>query len=568
MVSMNNHYFIQSIKILAISLVAVIGINIVSNIIFKRFDLTEEKRYTLTTSTKKLLKNLDQNIEVEVYLEGKDLPAGIKVLRNETKELLQEFRTHSKGRLTYHFFDINSIKDQKNRETFQENLVKKGLLPTNLEVKSESGYTEKLVFPGAIIKANGREIPVQILENQFAAGAQNSLNNSLNFLEYKVANSIQKIVRKTQPTVGFLQGHGEVDVAHLEDFLKTIHAQSFLIDKVELDKDKLIGSDIDVLFIAKPIKPFADVEKFLIDQYVMHGGKVIWLLDNIICDLDSFKLAPSIYAVPRDLNLDDLLFRYGVRVNHNLVLDLYCNQIPIIASIGGSNKPQLFPWVFYPMAINKNNHPIVKNIDPVAIKFGSSIDILDNAGVQKTTLLSSSDYSRIQPTPFQIYLEGAKQKPDPNLFNQKNVPLAVLLEGTFSSLYKNQFTSDYQKILASQQVTFQSQSKQNKMLVVADGDIASNDLDANDVPLALGYDKYSRKLFANKDFLLNSLEYMVDDNNLIEARNREIKMRLLDKAKGLNEKGFWQVITLALPLLLITIFGIVYFNRRKAKYSK
>ena len=259
---MKNHYFIQSIKILAISLFAVIGINIVSNIIYKRFDLTEEKRYTLTSSTKKLLKSLDQNVVVEVYLEGKYLPAGIKVLRNETKELLQEFRTHSRGKLTYHFFDISSIKNEKDRETFQENLVKKGLLPTNLEVKSESGYTEKLVFPGAIIKANGREIPVQILENQFAQGAQNSLNNSLNFLEYKVANSIQKIVRNTQPTVGFLQGHGEVDVAHLEDFLKTIHAQSFFIDKIELDKDKLLGSDIDVLFIAKPTKPFADVEKF------------------------------------------------------------------------------------------------------------------------------------------------------------------------------------------------------------------------------------------------------------------------------------------------------------------
>lgn len=565
---MKNHYFIQSIKILAISLFAVIGINIVSNIIYKRFDLTEEKRYTLTSSTKKLLKSLDQNVEVEVYLEGKDLPAGIKVLRNETKELLQEFRTHSRGKLTYHFFDISSIKNEKDRETFQENLVKKGLLPTNLEVKSESGYTEKLVFPGAIIKANGREIPVQILENQFAQGAQNSLNNSLNFLEYKVANSIQKIVRNTQPTVGFLQGHGEVDVAHLEDFLKTIHAQSFLIDKIELDKDKLLGSDIDVLFIAKPTKPFADVEKFLIDQYVMHGGKVIWLLDNIICDLDSFKLAPSIYAVPRDLNLDDILFRYGVRVNHNLLLDLYCNQIPIIASIGGSNKPQLFPWPFYPMAINNNNHPIVKNLDPVAIKFGSSIDVLNNPGVKKTVLLNSSDYSRVQPTPFQIYLEGAKQKPDPNLFNQKNIPVAVLLEGNFASLYKNQFITDYQKILASQQVQFQSESKQNKMLVVADGDVASNDLDANDVPLALGYDKYSRKLFANKDFLLNSLEYMVDDNNLIEARNREIKMRLLDKAKVLNERGFWQFITLAMPLLVIAIFGVIYNNRRKAKYTK
>ncbi len=346
-----------------------------------------------------------------------------------------------------------------------------------------------------------------------------------------------------------------------------VKAQSFLIDKIELDKDKLINSSIDVLIIAKPTQPLVDVEKFLIDQYIMHGGKVIWLLDNIICDLDSFKLAPSIFAVPRDLNMDDILFRYGVRVNHNLVLDLYCNQIPIIASIGGSNKPQLFPWTFYPMAIHANHHPIVKNLDPVSIKFGSSIDVLNNQDIKKTVLLQTSDYSRVQPTPFQIYLEGAKQKPNPELFNQKNIPLAVLLEGSFTSLYKNQFTGDYQKLISSLQVDFSAKSKPTKMLVVADGDVIKNELDANSVPLALGYDKYSRKLFANKDFLLNSIEYMLDDHHLIEARNREIKMRLLDKAKVLNQKGFWQVMTMAVPLLLISVCSILFHNRRKKKYA-
>jgi gliding-associated putative ABC transporter substrate-binding component GldG len=300
----------------------------------------------------------------------------------------------------------------------------------------------------------------------------------------------------------------------------------------------------------------------------MNGGKTLWLLDNVICDLDSFKLAPSIVAVPRDLNLDDLLFRYGVRTEHNLLLDLYCNQIPIIESVGGNPQPKLFPWVFYPIAINKKNHPIVKNLDPVAFKFVSSLDTLNNPGVKKTVLLSSSNYTRLQPTPFQIFLEGAKQKPNPYLFNQKDVPMAVLLEGNFSSLYKNQFTSDLQKLLAAQQVTFKPKSSLNKMIVIADGDIASNDLDANGVPLALGYDKYTRQVFANKDFLLNCVEYLMDDNNLIDARNREVKMRLLDKAKVLEQKGRWQLITFAVPLLLITLFGLVYSYQRKRKYAK
>ncbi len=564
---MKNHYLIQSIKALAISLLAVLVINLISSFFYHRFDLTAEKRYTLTSSTKKLLNGLDGNIDIEVYLTGKDLPAGIKILQNETRELLQEFRTNSKGNVTFHFFDYNDIKDQKKREDFQTELVKKGLRPTNLEVKSQNGFTEKLIFPGAIIKTNGREIPIQILENQFSVGAQGSLNNSINFLEYKLANGIQKITKDHPTKIAFLQGHGEIGIEQLQEFLKALSEQNFMLDKIELDKDKLLNNTIDILIIAKPQTTISDYEKFIIDQYVMNGGKILWLIDNIICDLDSFKLAPSIVAVPRELNLDDLLFRYGVRTEHNLVLDLYCNQIPIIESVGGNPQPKLFPWVFYPVAINKNNHPIVKNLDPVAFKFASSLDTLNNPNVQKTILLSTSSYSRLQATPYQIFLEGAKQKPNPYLFNQKDIPLAVLLEGEFQSLYKNQFTSDLQNALAMQNIRFKPKSNLNKMIVIADGDIASNDIDTKGVPLALGYDKYARQLFANKDFLLNCVEYLVDDNNLIDARNRDVKMRLLDKAKVLEEKVKWQIITFAFPLLLILVFGIFYSYRRKKKYA-
>jgi gliding-associated putative ABC transporter substrate-binding component GldG len=266
--------------------------------------------------------------------------------------------------------------------------------------------------------------------------------------------------------------------------------------------------------------------------------------------------------------MEDLLFRYGVRINPNLVLDWYCSQIPIIENIGGNPQPKLFPWTFFPISISKNNHPIVKNIDPVLFRFCSNIDTLANPGVKKTILLTTSTYSRIVATPFQIFLEGSKQQPDPKLFNKKDVPLAVLLEGQFKSFYQNQYTSDWQKLLAASHIDFRASSNNNKMIVVADGDVASNDIDSKNVPMPLGYDKFTRQQYSNKDFLLNCVEYLIDDNGLIEARNREIKMRLLDKAKILDQKNLWQVLNIALPLLLTGIFILGYNSRRRKRYAQ
>jgi gliding-associated putative ABC transporter substrate-binding component GldG len=284
-------------------------------------------------------------------------------------------------------------------------------------------------------------------------------------------------------------------------------------------------------------------------------------------DLDDFQLAPYTVAAPRALNIEDLLFRYGVRINPNLVLDLYCTQIPIIESIGGNPQPKLYPWAFYPIAIGNGKHPIVKNLDPVQLRFCSNIDTLANPGVQKTILLTTSTYSRIIATPFQIFLEGARQRPDPSLFDKKEVPLAVLLEGQFRSFYQNQYTGDLQQVLAASGITFKAKSGNNKMIVVADGDVASNDIDSKNVPLPLGYDKFTRQQFSNKDFLLNCVEYLIDDNGLIEARNREISMRLLDKAQIADKKSLWQVINIAVPLLLTGLFILGYNSRRKKRYA-
>ncbi len=561
-----NYYLKKSIYTLILSLLVVIVINIISNNVFLRWDLTAEKRYTLTPATKKLLSNLKQNVEVEVYLEGKDLPAGMKRLKKETRELLQEFRSYSNGKITYKFIDVNAIKKDKEKKI--EALVQKGVKPINLEVNTNSGFVEKLIFPGAIVKANNREIPIQILENQFAFGAQGSIDNSINFLEYKVANSIQKLIKKTPPRIAFLQGHDELPYEKLQDIVNTLTLQNFEVGVINLGEEPLFKNNIDILIIAKPRTVFLEEEKFLIDQFVMHGGKVIWLIDNHTADLQNFQQSPTYLATPLELNIEDILFRYGVRINYDLALDLYCSQIPIIETVGGNPQPKLFPWVFYPLAVSRNNHPIVKNIDPIWFRFASSIGILKNPNINPIILAATSTYSRTQALPFEIYLLGAKQKPNPNLFNRKDVVLATLLEGEFTSLYLNQYTSDLQNLLDKQNVDFRGKSYKNKMIVIADGDVIANDLDSKGSVIPLGYDRYGQQQYANKDFILNCVEYLVDDNNLIEARNREVKMRLLDKAQLLEKKELWQFLNFAIPIFFIAIFGFIYLKSRQKKYAQ
>jgi ABC-2 type transport system permease protein len=390
---------VNSIKRLFWTLLIVVAINYISNVLHFRFDLTSEKKYTLTDNTKLLLKNLKDPVFVEVYLEGNNLPTGIKKLRNETKDLLEEFRILSKGKVEYHFFNIDKIKDEKKKEDFQKTLAQKGIFPTNVQVKSEGGFQEKLVFPGALVKVKGKELPIQILEKQIQ-GAQQTLNNSINFLEYKIANSINKIARGKPPIVAFVTDKG--GPSDVSDFLKGLYFQNFQVQRFDISSQVLFRQGIDILVIAKPTQRFSEEDKFKIDQYVMHGGKVMWMIDQNIADLDSFKSAPSIISVQRDLNLTDILFKYGVRLNNDLVLDLYCNPTPVSRIINGQPQMKLYDWVFNPIILSQNNHPIVKNLDPVAIEFASSLDTIRTKNINKTILLQSSQYSRLQATPFEI----------------------------------------------------------------------------------------------------------------------------------------------------------------------
>jgi ABC-2 type transport system permease protein len=559
--------FIQSMRRLLPAVALLIGLNLLSSWYSFRLDLTEEKRYTLTPQSEEMLRGLQEEVVVEVFLEGKELPAGIKKLRQHTRDLLIDMRRVSGGKLHFVFTDLNDIKDSKAREARQKELVEKGLLPVNLEVDNESGYSEKLIFPGAILSSGEKSLSITILENQLLQGAQGAMDNSLAFLEYKVLNAIDKLQRERMPRIAFLQGHGEVGVRQVADFVETLARQNFDIDKLELGKDPLLNGTVDLLIVAKPTSAFPETHKFMLDQYVMQGGRVLWLVDEVIADMDSFRLATSIFSVPRDLNLQDLLFRYGVRINYDLVQDLYSVPVPIVEEIAGNPQPKLYPWVFYPLMRGEQTHPIVKNLDPVLFRFTSSIDTIKAPGVQKTILLSSSEYARTQKIPFQIYLEGARQKPIPALFNKKDIPVAVLLEGNFSSHYSRRTDEAMRMLAAAEGAEVLSESKHNKMIIVSDGDIMVNDLDPSGRPAPLGFYRFTRETYANKDFLLNCVEFLLDNKGLMAARNRDIRMRLLDKAAVNDQKMLWQTITVAGPLPILLLFGVGYHRRRQRKYT-
>ncbi len=560
---------LSSISGFAIGLIVLIAIFWTGQKINLRWDLTAEKRFTLTNASAQLLKNVHENIEITVFLEGDDLPAGIKNIRNHTQFLLENMRRQTRGRLSYKFTDINSVRNADEKKSLQKNLIDKGVLPVNLEVNSESGYSEKLIYPGAIVRIGEKELGFTILENQMIFGSQGAMENSLNFLEYKIVNTIDKLQRSRVPVISFLQGHGEAEARQVSDFLGALARQNFQIKKVEIGQDLLLDGNTDVLVITKPTQKFSEDDKFILDQYVMRGGKVLWLLDQVIADMDSFKIASSIFSVARETNLDDLLFRYGVRVNNDLVLDLYCVPVPIVEEIAGNPVPKLYPWVFYPMVRGEQSIPIVKNLDPVLLKFPSSIDTIQSPDIKKTILLSSSSNARTQNIPFQIALEGARQKPQPTLFNKKDIPLAVLLEGQFTSHYAHRAVQSQRELMEKENVPILSSAvSPSRMIVVSDGDIIVNETDPNGQPLPLGYYRIDRKTYANKDFLLNAIEYLTDNSNLISARNRDIYMRLLDREKVQDKKKFWQLITVGLPIPILLLFGWIFNFRRRLKYSK
>ncbi len=559
-----RNFKLQSLTELGLVLGLLILLNLILTNYFFRIDLTSEKRYSLSESSKNLAAKVDDVMFVKVYLEG-EFPAGFKRLRQSTKEMLDEFAAYTNGKLQYEFIDPFENADAKKANDILQELGEKGLQPTNVQIKKDDESTQKLIVPGAIFYYKGKEVPVNLLKAQFGQGPEEVINESIELMEYEIANVLRKCVETKAKQVAFIDDHGELerwDVADASEELKEFYAVTRIPLAIQTPQSLMKN---EALIIAKPSKPFNEYEKFLLDQFVMHGGKILWLLESQIADMDSLGKGAMFMTGSYDLNLDDMLFKWGVRINPNMVQDLQCNAIPILSTLrNGTPQQKLLPWMFFPVVAppQQNAHIIVKGIDPVFFQFASSIDTTSNKEVKKTILLTSSPYSRTVGAPVKVDLNMARIQPDPSMFTSGNVPLAVLLEGKFNSLFQ------YRQGAKTDALPYKSSIDNGKMIVISDGDVIRNQRKQSTGEIfPLGYDRYTNQQFGNKRFLLNCMDYLCDDSGIIEVRAKEIKLRLLDKGKLKSERLKWQVINMLVPIVLILIFGLTNKIIRKRKYT-
>ena len=562
----------------AIRLAILAGILIAVNILASRFhyglDLTRERRFTLSGATTELLRGMDDVAVVEVYLVADDLPAGFKRLADAARERLRAFSERSATRIIYQFvdpFEGKSTPDE--RAVVYSDLAGKGIEGMNLQVGGtpQEGYSEKIIFPWAIVRYKGREAAVNLLERRQGYSSLAVLNHSEGMLEYKLASTIHRLSKAAPASIAYLAGHGEAFSPKTLDFLITL-SQRYRLDTFDITQNPYIPSTYDAVIVGGPTVRFDDKEKFKIDQYVMYGGNVLWLVDAVRASLDSLKGQEVFMANPSELNLDDQLFRYGARINADLIEDVDRNlPIPlVVGAVGGRAQVEPRPWPFFPVLEGPaDGHPVVANLGGVAGLFVSSIDTIASEGVKKTILLESGQYSRVAPSPVRVNLNSVKFQQRRELFNKPYRPAAVLLEGNFQSLFTDRLPPSVLQVLRdSIRREFAPASKKpSRMIVVADGDVHQNSISRNLGVLELGLWEYNEQQYANKIFLLNALEYLTDPVSPLEARSKQLTLRLLDRDRARKERTMWQAINLGVPLGLLLIFASAYIFFRKRRYE-
>lgn len=543
----------------------VIGIaifaNILGNAFYGHIDLTEEKRFTLAEPVSNMLQTLDKPVYVEVLLEG-EFPAGFKRLQRSIQDMLEDFRSESGGMVEYQFTDPN-LGTTESVNQRREEYSKQGIVPTVLRIKEGDGTAEKLIYPYALIRYGGNNTVVDLLDEDAAGGQEQKLNYAVSQLEFNFANALNKLKVGVKEFLAFTVGHGELGEIERAEMVKELRPY-YDVGTFNLDSATLVPQDIKVLIVAKPKTTFSDRDKFLMDQYIMNGGKVIWLIDRLNVELDSMRLTGDYVARDYDLDLDGMLFKYGVRINPNLALDMTASRIPMVIDQSGSQD--LFKWPYFPIAVPRSDHPIVKSLDGIELKFPSTIDtIKTKTPVEKTILLTTSDYSRVQPNVTRLNFEILRYDLDATKFNKGALPMAVLLEGTFPSFFENKVGEGMLANLRQQGQDFKAESVPTKMVVVSDGDVSRSARNPITGQLyKLGYNPFEKYRFANKDFLLNAIEYLRDETGIIEARTKEVKLRLLDVNRAKAESSFWQILNIVVPLLILGIFGFLYnFVRRR-----
>ena len=547
-------------------LLKLLGIIILANLsassFTSRIDFTADKRFTLNKESINIVESIDSNINIQVLLTG-DLPSGFKQLEAEIKRTLEDFESYN-SIITFSFIDPFEGQNTKQRNETSERLNANGLLPINLEVNKNGERKSKYIFPWAVVKQGDKLIKINLLKNKIGASAEQQLNNSIENIEFAFIDAFHKIQQTTKPKVAILKGNGELNDAYLTDFLNT-EKEYYLFERLKLngkasakELEKKVD-DLDAIIIVKPSSKFSEKEKLLLDQFIMNGGKTLWLIDGVYADMDSLMRDGKMLAFPRDLGLTDILFKYGVRVNANIVKDLQFSPIKLASgNIGGNVQYHTLPWPYYPLSIPTSKHPIVKNIEAVKFQFASSIDTIWSPKVKKEILLESSKLSEIFGVPNFIELSEVSKPIDERKYKSGKQILGLLLEGEFTSAYEN-------KILPYKPQNYRLHSFNNKMIVFSDGDLIANQF-KNGEALPLGYDKWLNKQYGNKELLENSLSYLLDDSGILNIKKKEITLRLLNKKLIKKERTFWQLINIILPLIMLGAFGMIFTFYRRKKY--
>jgi ABC-2 type transport system permease protein len=566
---------IQSIIQFGLIIGIILLINILANArfgntaLYGTLDLTEEKRFTLTDGTKQLLRDLDEVVTVEVMLAGKNLPANYKRLKEAIQQTLSDFRGVS-GYIEYRFVDPMAGDSEQDIRVQQE-LAQQGIYPVQNRVQQADEVSLKIIYPYARFYYKGREAAVNLLYNQVPGMPEAAvLENSIGLLEYQLANMIQKLQTPGRRNVVFTTGHGELTPLETADLEQSLRA-FYNTDRINLEEVVQIDPEIAAVIVAKPQFAFSERDKFKIDQYVMNGGKVLWLIDALRASLDSLRGTADYIATDYQLNLDNLLFNYGVRIQPNLVLDLQHTRIPLnTGRLGNANQTELFGYPYHLAVIPTADHPIVKGLNPLNLKFASSIDTTSRTktALERTVLLSSSPRSRLQFNPIRLNFDFLQQALPREQFNKGEQPLAVAIEGTFPSLYENRVTESMLQGLEEIGMRFKTSSVPNRMVVVADGDIARSKVNYEEGTfMPLGYNDFEKYQFSNKYFLINALEYLLDTQGLLEARGKEVKLRLLDETRAQQEKTYWQSLNIGLPLVFLLLVGWLYTFLRKRRFA-
>ena len=581
-----------ALRILLYALVLVV-FNFMANEFYFRLDLTKEKRYTLSPSSVGLLNKLDDDLYVTIFLNG-DLPIEYKQLQSATRDILNEYRLASGGKIKFDFEDILADKNIKEKEAILKDIFQKGLQIEQPDVRPDEAPTQKYILPSGIVFYKGKEYPINLLKRQFGKSLEVEINNSIELLEYEIGTAIRKGLSGKSIKVALSSGHGELSSTQTADIANSL-SEFYSLDRINLNLTdsncyKNFASDVvnnpqksvfsilveglinqlksyKSLIIAKPTLEFTEPEKYILDQYVMNGGKIIFLVENLLAEMDSVAKYGQVMTVNHSHNLDDILFQYGVKVKPNLVQDIQCHGIPAINQ--QTNRPGFWPWIFYPLFSAVDDNPVSRNLENVWGRYCSTIDTTSRKTLKKTVLLRSSPQSRVAANPVLISLDILKNRQDPSNFRNGNQISAVLVEGEFISPFRYR-----DGVKRSFDLPFSESIEQNSMIVISDGDLIRNQVSSDGRVYPLGYDKFASKQFstpvefANKKFFLNCVDYLCDENNLIEVRSKEVILRLLDKSKLKNEKLFWQSFNMILPILIILIFGFVNSFYRKRRWAR